>query len=565
MPQPLKTWALPPPTGPLRLAEDIPAPIAAVLARRGVTTPEELSVFLDPPHHLPHNPLGLSGMDRAVARLYRSIEDGETVGVFGDFDVDGITGTAIIQEGLTGFGVPVVPYLPHRSEEGHGLSIPAIEQLAEQGISLLVTVDCGVTSIAEVDHARGLGMDVIISDHHTPVGGIPNAVAVVNPRMPGSRYPFGDLCGAGIAFKMVQGLYQHYGQPWPPELLELAALGTIADLVPLLDENRFLVRRGLEQMASTRRAGLQALFRQAAIDPARLDAGSISFQIAPRLNAAGRMSHAEESLRLLTTTSPDEAGLLAQRLEQLNLERRGLTERGFSAAVRQLDALSGVPPIIVVTDPVITPGVAGLVAGRLAERWGRPAVVMAEVEEDRLVASGRSVPGFNLVESFSRCASLLVRYGGHSQAAGFTIHRDNLPALRELLQGLAEEWLSGDETTNAGPVLHLDARLVPADLGPDLVGWLRQLEPFGAGNPDPVFLAEKMQVLESRPVGASGQHLRLQVYRDGHRCFAIAFNQADRWPSVPSVVDIAASVLVDHWNGVERTTLKVVDLRDSES
>ena len=408
-------------------------------------------------------------------------------------------------------------------------------------------------------------MDVIISDHHTPTGGVPDAVAVVNPRMPGGRYPFGDLCGAGIAFKLIQGIYQHYGQPWPLELLELAALGTIADLVPLLDENRFLVKRGLEEMASTHRAGLQALFRQTGIDPARLDAGSISFQIAPRLNAAGRMSHAEESLRLLTTTSPDEAGLLAQRLEQLNLERRELTERGFSAAVRQLDALSGIPPIIVVTDPVITPGVAGLVAGRLAERWGRPAVVMAEVEDDRLVASGRSVPGFNLVESLSRCAGLLVRYGGHSQAAGFTIHRDDLPALRERLQGLAEKWLGGDETANTGPVLHLDARLVPGDLGPDMVRWLRLLEPFGAGNPEPVFLAEKLRVMESRPVGASGQHLRLQVHRDGYQCSAIAFNQADRWPSVPAVVDIAASILVDQWNGVERTTLKVIDLRDSQA
>lgn len=565
MTPPSKTWALASPQDTSQLPADVPSPIAAVLAGRGVTTAEELAVFLDPPHHLPHNPLGLSGMDRAVARLYRAVERGETVGVFGDFDVDGITGTAIIQEGLTDFGVRVIPYLPHRSEEGHGLSIPAIEQLSEQGVSLLVTVDCGVTSMAEVDHARGLGMDVIVSDHHTPTGVIPDAVAVVNPRMPGNRYPFGDLCGAGIAFKLVQGLYQHYGQSWPPELLELAALGTVADLVPLRDENRFLVKRGLEQMASTRRAGLQALFQQASIDPARLDAGSVSFQIVPRLNAAGRMSHAEESLRLLTTVSADEAGLLSQHLEELNLERRGLTERGFRASVRQLDALPDIPPIIVVTDPVITPGVAGLVAGRLAERWGKPAVVMAEVEENRLVASGRSVPGFNLVESLSRCASLLVRYGGHSQAAGFTIHRDNLPALRERLQGIAEEWLSEDETASAGPVLHLDARLVPADLGPDLVRWLRLLEPFGAGNPEPVFLSEKLQVLESRAVGASGQHLRLHVQRDGHQCSAIAFNQADRWPSLPPVVDIAASVLVDHWNGVERTTLKVIDLRDSEA
>ena len=559
---PNKSWELAPPPAGSTLPGAVPAPISALLHSRGITTPEDLAVFLDPPHHLPHNPMRFNEMDRALARIYQAVERRETVGVFGDFDVDGITGTAIITEGLTNMGVPVVPYLPHRRDEGHGLSPPALRRLAEQGVGLLITVDCGVTAAAEVAQAREMGMDAIITDHHTPTEDTPDAVAIINPRMSGNRYPFGDLCGAGIAFKLIQGLYQFYGQPWAPELLELAALGTIADLVPLLDENRFFVQQGLSQLSQTRRAGLLALYRQGNIDPARITAETVSFQIAPRLNAAGRMSHAEESLRLLTTSSEQEAEFLARRLEDLNLERRRLTEQGFTAARQQVESLPELPPILVVTDPIITPGVAGLVAGRLAELYGRPGVVMADIGEDRLVASGRSVPGFNLVESFAACADLFVRYGGHAQAAGFTVERDQVHPLRDRLNGLAADAFARQpQETN----LELDARLELADLNPGLVEWLGRLEPFGVGNPAPMFLVSGLQVVENRRVGATGQHLRLRVRQGGRQCTALAFNQADRWPNVPSTVDIAGSVLVDHWNGMETVNLKIADLRSATS
>ncbi len=555
-----KKWLLPPAANSHQLPRDIPAPIAQALLNRGIDTAEKLSIFLDPPQQLPYNPMRIAGMDRALQRLFQAIKQKEHVGVFGDFDVDGITGTAIVTEGLQDLGVSVTPYLPHRVEEGHGLSHAAIRHLTEQGVSLIVTVDCGVTSVAEVAEANSLGTDVIITDHHLPPAEPPNAVAIINPKMEGSQYPFDGLCGAGIAFKLMQGLYQYHGQPWSPALLELAALGTIADLVPLLDENRFLVREGLTELALTQRPGLQALYRVAGIQPQALSAETVAFQIAPRLNSAGRMSHAKESLQLLTTRSESEAEELAQRLEGLNLERRTLTEEAFSAACSQVEQQDNLPPILLVGHPSITPGVAGLVAGRLVERHHRPAVVMASIDEEHVVASGRSIPQFNLVQAFDDCQDLFVRYGGHSQAAGFTLKKEKIPQLREQLTAVAQRTLSSIEDA---PTLSVDAELNLAQLTPDLLHWLRQLEPFGVGNPQPKFLIRGLQVIEARNVGALGQHLRLRVRQDGHEGTALAFNQAERWAEGTSHIDIVSTISVDVWRGAETITLKVVDFRGS--
>ena len=260
---PTKRWQLPPPVKSHRLPVDLPAAAVQVLLARGIDSREKLQFFLEPPHRLPHDPLRLPDMDRAIRRLYKAVSRKETVGVFGDFDVDGVTGTAIIAEGLASLDVPVVPYLPKRMGEGHGLSGVAIQHLVEQGVTLVVTVDCGVGAVAEVAEAHRLGADVIITDHHLPQAILPEAEAVVNPKLPGGSYPFSELCGAGLAFKLIQGLYQYCGQPWDSSLLELAALATIADLVPMVDENRYLVKEGLRVMAQTERPGLQALFRRA--------------------------------------------------------------------------------------------------------------------------------------------------------------------------------------------------------------------------------------------------------------------------------------------------------------
>ena len=311
-------------------------------------------------------------------------------------------------------------------------------------MELIVTVDCGVSSVREVELAGALGIDVIITDHHVPPSILPSAVAIINPAMPGSEYPYPYLCGAGLAFKLVQGLNQLMGRPMPRHLLELAALGTIADMVPLLDENRYLVKEGLVELAQTRRHGLNALYRLARLEDNPITAETVAFQIAPRLNAAGRMGHAMDSLNLLTTGNPGEAETLAARLEDQNRERQQLTRRAFASARSRVDGLAEIPPFILVEDPAITPGIAGLVAGQLARTYMRPAVALAQVDADTLMASGRSVPEFNLVWAFDACADLFVRHGGHAQAAGFTIRPENVG---ELEGETCRRWLGDDSLT----------------------------------------------------------------------------------------------------------------------
>ena len=559
-----RRWESPPPIGSHALPKDLPSAIAKVLVNRGIDTQEKLRLLLEPPQQLPYNPLRMAGMERAVARLHRALSQGEKVGIFGDFDVDGVTASAILGEGLGGLGFPVLPYLPHRIEEGHGLSMNAIKYMAEQGVSLVITVDTGVTAVAEVHGAAGMGVDVIITDHHIPQPELPAAAAVIDPNLPESSYPFDGLCGAGLAFKLVQGMYRFLGQPWDPSLLELAAMGTIADLVPLVDENRYIVQQGLAQMAQTRRPGLLALFQRARIDPATLGSETVSFQICPRLNSAGRMGHAEDSYRLLTTWSDSEAETLAESLEQLNLARREASEKAMSIALEQVErkcAGGAVPSILVVGDPGIAPGVAGLVAGRLSDTYRRPAVAMS-MQGEQIVASGRSIPQFDIEEAFGSCSHLLVKYGGHSQAAGFTVLRERLPRLVEELTEFADRKLGSYDLQ---PALAIDAEVSLGEFSQDAVEWLEALEPFGQGNPRPVFLSRGVNVRESRTVGHSAQHLKLLVEQDGKVMTALAFNKARSWPQGASRLDLVYSVTADWWRGVKSDNLKVADVRPALS
>ena len=542
----------------------LPPAIAKVLVRRGVDTDDKLRMFLDPPQRLPYAPLRLVGMERALRRVYQAISHQELVGIFGDFDVDGVTGTAIVAEGLKAFGLRVVPYLPHRTEEGHGLSTAAVRSLVDQGVTLIVTVDCGVTAREEVAYARGLGADVIITDHHLPQSDLPEAAGIIDPHLPGGSYPFFHLCGAGLAFKLAQGLCQFYGQPWDRSLLELAALGTIADLVPLLDENRYLVQEGLAALAQTQRPGLQALYRLAGIQPGPLTTETVAFQVTPRLNSPGRLGHSMDSFRLLTTASFSEAQELAEKLEGLNRRRRQLTEAAVTAAHSQVLSRAEsaeLPAMLMVSGQEISRGLAGLVAGRLAETFQRPAVAMA-VEGDVVVGSGRSIPEFDIFQAFSSCQDLFLRFGGHSQAAGFTLPKEKLSLLEERLTDFAEEALASSELQ---PTLAVDAEAGLDELSDGLRNWLGRLEPFGVGNPQPVFLTRRARVLGVRYVGETGQHVKLDVTQGRGQATALAFNQAEQWADGASEVDLVYSLMVDRWQGVERLTLKVLDFRPAES
>ena len=530
------------------------------MVNRGIDTPEKLTALLDPPHKLPYDPLRIAGMDTALRRLYAAVNAGERVGVFGDFDVDGITGTAIIAEGLTSLGLPVTPYLPHRNDEGHGLSNRAIDSFASAGVKLIITVDCGITAFDEVDYSNSLGIDVLITDHHLPYNGVPNAVAALNPKIPGGNYPFFDLCGAGIGFKLIQGLFESYGQPWDPGLLELAALGTIADLVPLLDENRYLVREGLGELANTRRPGLRALYGSARIDPDDITAETVSFQISPRLNSAGRLGDPMDTYRLLTTKSPEEAGTLAHKLESLNLERRAVSEEAYAIADERVEELGELPAIVVISDERFIRGVSGLIAGRLVDRYRRPAVVIA-VEGEYSVASGRSIPGFDIAAAMESCEDLLVRFGGHSQAAGLTIPTEAIPQLKSRLVAYSAKAL---ETHGFDRTLEIDALIDLAELDDVAVRWIHDLEPFGPGNTRPVFASMGARVLEFAHMGREQQHLRLRVEQSGAQFTALAFNQGAKWKPNTAYVDLAFTVTNDTYRGKGAIALRLLDFRPSQ-
>ena len=555
-----RTWSLPSALDASGLLGHVPPAIAQVLVKRGIDTPQELAALLDPPHRLPYDPLRIAGMDAALKRLYAAVNAGERVGAFGDFDVDGITGTAIIAEGLSSLGLQVSPYLPHRVDEGHGLSKRSIDTLATQGVTLIVTVDCGITAFEEVDYAKSHGVDVIITDHHLPHDGVPDAVASLDPKIPGGNYPFADLCGAGLAFKLVQGLFEFYGQPWDRSLLELAAMGTIADLVPLLDENRYLVREGLRELANTRRPGLRALYSSARIDPDDINAETISFQISPRLNSAGRLGDPMDSYRLLTTNSPEEAAALAHKLETLNLERRAVSQEAYAIADQLVEDLGDLPSMIVISDERFVRGVAGLIAGHLVDRHRRPAVVIA-MEGEYSVASGRSIPEFDIVAAMGSCEDLLVRFGGHSQAAGLTLPTNAIPELKSRLEAYSARSL---ETPGPDRTLEIDAVINLADLDDEAVRWINDLEPFGPANARPVFANLGAKVLEYAHMGREQQHLRLRVEQNGAQFTALAFNQGDKWQPSTQYVDLAFTVTNDSYRGKGAIALKLLDFRPSQ-
>ena len=433
---PPRRWLLPPRPDGHRFPSRFSAPAVQLLLSRGIGDDAALAGFLNP-SGVPYPPDSLPGVDAALPRLAAAVRSRETVAVFGDFDVDGITGAAILCETMQRLGARVIPYLPDPVAEGHGMTPMAVERLVSQGASLIVTVDSGVSNSAEVTLANRKGTDVVITDHHVPPPQLPDAVAIVNPRMTGNQYPFPELCGAGIAYKLAAALLSYLGQPDDPSLLELAALGTIADLVPLRDENRHIVQRGLEVLPYTTRPGLRALLQRVNLANRPIRAEHVSFQIAPRLNASGRMAHPETSLNLLLTADEREGERLTSQLEQYNARRRDLTARSFDIAVEQVMATSPLPAIIITYDDAYTPGINGLIAGRLAELFNRPSVALARADADHLVASARSVGDFSLIDAISQCDDLLVKYGGHQAAAGFTVRNEHYAEVADRLTGIA--------------------------------------------------------------------------------------------------------------------------------
>ncbi len=532
--------------------------LAQLLYNRGVTDSQQAFAFLST-ETVSHDPFQLPGMETAVHRLRQALDHGERIAIFGDFDVDGVSATALLSRALRSLGSEAIAYIPHRVDEGHGLSLRAVAALARQNVGLLVTVDCGVTSHGEIDAAAKAGMDTIVTDHHLPDSELPNACAVVDHQLPGSVYPFPHLTGAGLALKLVQAMcasagkdVTQLGQP----LLSLATLGTIADVAPILGENRSIVRQGLRELGHAPAIGLRALMRSSRLEGQSVDAEDVAWRLAPRLNASGRMDHAMVSYRLLATESEEDAASLASTLEQQNRDRQDQTQ----VAQRQAKGMVELEPLLMVSDPSFSPGIIGLVAARLVDEFSRPAVVVSEgLEISR--GSCRSTPDFNIGSALQQVAPGVggfVAYGGHPRAAGFTVETSRLPALRKALVALAGDVVGDDPPP---PALDIDAELPLGSLPRDVYGEIQRLAPFGAQASAPVFLSRNVQVAWVRPMGATGNHLRLQLRDGGVTWSAVAFGQGANFPGGAGALDVVYSVEIDRWGATETLRLRVLDMR----
>ncbi|MGD0265413.1 MAG: single-stranded-DNA-specific exonuclease RecJ [Candidatus Methylomirabilota bacterium] len=541
--------------------------VAGLLVRRGCDTPETARTFLDAPLTALHDPWQMLGMHAAVDRLRAAVARREPVLICGDYDVDGVSGAALLVAGLRRAGCEAEYVVPRRLEHGYGLHVSIAEQAATAGVRVLVTVDHGISAYEAVALARTRGMDVIICDHHLPPPTLPPATAILNPAQQDCTYPFKDLCGVGIAFKLLQALFgwEAGEELWP--FLDLVALGTIADLVPLLGENRILVKHGLIQLAGTTRPGLRALADVAGVPlsaPGGLGAGRVAFGLAPRINAAGRLDDASTAVRLLLTHDPGEARQLAADLDRQNRERQELEGSILAEALAQADATHDPrrDRAIVLASPAWHPGVIGIVAARVAEHFGRPTALIGTGGPEAR-GSARSAAGWHIADALGRCADLLLHYGGHRAAAGFSLRPDRIEEFRERFLSLAAQELSEDDLV---PTLTADAEVSLDRVDLVLANSVARLAPHGMGNPEPLLVARNLQVMASpRRVGQN--HLKMKVRQSGKSgqvVETIGFNLG----SYVEILNRAPSPWIDLlfvpernvWNDREILQLRVKDL-----
>jgi single-stranded-DNA-specific exonuclease len=549
--------------------------VAQLLLNRGLPDPDAARRFLNAPLNCLHDPALLPGVSEAAERLHAAVQQGRRVCVYGDYDVDGVTGTAVLVQALRLIGAEQVDcYVPNRLEEGYGLNDEALAQIARSGTAVVVTVDCGIASLAEAEEARRLGLELLVTDHHEFKDRLPGAAVLVHPRLPGGAYPFGGLSGSGVAFKVAWALCQRAsgGPRVEPRLREflldsmaLAALGTVADVVPLHDENRLFVRHGLVRLRQQPSPGLKALLASAGLDgKADLGASDIGFMLAPRLNAAGRLGCARLAIELLTTTNPQRAVDLARHLEEQNKKRQQL-ERHIVAHAREMverDGHEGAPALVLASADWHA-GLIGIVAGRLAEMYNRPVLLIALREADGAgQGSGRSVPGFKLHEALQACGDGLLSHGGHAAAAGFRIRPEAIPAFRErFCDHAARHFSSGPPA----PRLDIDAEVPLSALTPGLLEAIALLEPYGAGNPQPLLLAGGLQVVgEPRRIGGGERHLTFRVRQFSKDLRVIAFGMGDRAEELMSAGGRCCLVFtprVNEWQGRRNVELELRDFQ----
>lgn len=535
--------------------------ILQLLYNRGIKKKDEIERFLNPDWERDlYDPFLMKGIPEALSRIIKAKKDKEKIGLFGHFDVDGVVSMALINEMFKELGLPVSPYVPAR-KEGYGLTRSAVHQFHKEKVNLIITVDTGSTSFSEIKLAQRLGMDTIVLDHHQ-VFEKPEAFAFVNPNQKGCRYPFKELAGVGVVFKLVQAAVSDRGFGFKNKdaflkwRADLVALGTVCDVMPLLSENRVFSKFGLIVLNKTKRIGLKKLYQKARVSPPYINPYIVSYVIGPRLNAPGRIDHASASFYLLTTSDPFLAENLAVKLENINQERQALLDRLLEEAKKEVEDGGYLNKKLIIVGKQTWPsGLIGLIAGRLKDEYTRPVIALS-VGQEESKGSARSIDNFHITEALAECEECLIRFGGHKKAAGFSILTEKIEELKRRLINQAEKRLTDEDIT---PVLEIDAKINLSSVNWSLWKSLEKFEPTGLGNPAPIFLAENVRVEDVKQVGQQGQHLKLKIYGFD----ALFFGKGDLTQTLnPSdIIDIVFQVVVDQYNNEQKLALKILDLR----
>ncbi len=546
------------------------APIVArLLCQRGLSDPESAARFLKPSLDQLHDPMALADMGVAVDRIMAAIAAHERIAIHGDYDVDGVTSTVILRRALELLGADVVHFIPERLKDGYGLQPAAIDRLHAEGVSLVVSVDCGIRGADAARRARELGVDLIITDHHEPDAELPAALAVINPKRHDCAYPDKNLAGVGVALKVVQALCRRAGrEQWLPGFVKIAAIGTLADVVPLVGENRVIAKIGLDLLTKgPHKVGLRALIDVSGLAGKTIDSYHISFMLAPRVNAAGRMSTPDIATRLLLASDEamgDEARELALQLDGENVKRQQEEAEVLAESKKIVltDPEIGAPTVIVVAGEEWHRGVIGIVASKLVDTFRRPAIVLS-IEGDTAHGSCRSIPHFDMLAALERCAHLFIRFGGHKQAAGVTLEAARIKELRAAVNAVADETLGPDDLM---PRLRIDGDLSFRTITDDVASGIASLAPFGAGNPRPVFSARRVEIVDG-PRKLKERHLKMTLKQEGRIFRAVAWRAAERQDYLTehkAALDVAFSLEQNQYNGATYVELTLADLKESE-
>lgn len=536
--------------------------LAKLFQARGWTSKAELASFLYIDEQDFHDPYLLLGMQEAVERIKFAISTGEKIRIYGDYDCDGVSSTALLIYVFRELGADVDYYIPNRFTEGYGLNHAALERAKAEGVQLIITVDTGIAAKEQVAYGQELGLEFIITDHHEVPEEIPQCVAVINPKQDGCTYPFPQLAGVGIAFKLAHALLGRV--PW--ELIDLAAFGTIADLVPLVGENRLIAYHGLKEMNHTKHVGLQALMDVAGLSDKEINEEQVGFALGPRINASGRLEHADKAVQLLITTDHGLARKLAEDLDQLNRERQKLVDQIANQALRWIESTYGetVPSCLVLAEEDWNEGVLGIVASRLVNRYYVPTIVLSiDRERGEAKGSARSIAGFDIYQALCSCADLLTHFGGHPMAAGMSLAVEDVPSLRQTMIELADELLTEEDLI---PLTEVDVLCQIGEISTEAVEEISRLAPYGVGNPKPIFVLENLSLNECRPVGADGAHLKCVLEQEGELLDGIGFGwgKVIQQISMEAKVDVLGELTINEWNGLKKPQIMIKDLRVKE-